>query len=96
MTTKYTLAKIALCFALLLMGASLAKAQTPAIPHKRLPLLFEENRGQSDPAVRYLSHGRNYSLFLTKSGVFFSHTDPKRKRGVNLKMRFVKIGRAHV
>ncbi len=29
------------------------------------PLSFEENRGQTDPAVRFLSRGDGYSLFLT-------------------------------
>jgi uncharacterized protein (TIGR03437 family) len=31
-----------------------------------LPLWFEENRGQSHPAVRYLSRGRGYAFFLTR------------------------------
>src|SRR5689334_5616406 len=31
----------------------------------RLPLSFEANRGQADPAARFLSHGANYTLFLT-------------------------------
>ncbi len=31
----------------------------------RLPLSFEPNRGQSDPSVRFLSHGAGYTLFLT-------------------------------
>jgi Thrombospondin type 3 repeat len=30
-----------------------------------LPLLFEENRGQADPAVRYLARGAGYRLFLS-------------------------------
>ena len=31
----------------------------------QLPLSFEANRGQTDGAVRFLSRGRGYSLFLT-------------------------------
>lgn len=31
----------------------------------RVPMRFEENRGQSDPRVRFVSRGANYSLFLT-------------------------------
>ena len=31
----------------------------------KLPLSFEVNQGQSDPQVRFLSHGSGYSLFLT-------------------------------
>lgn len=30
-----------------------------------LPLRFESNHGQSDPHVRFLSHGAGYTLFLT-------------------------------
>ena len=31
----------------------------------KLPLSFEPNLGQSDPRVRFLSHGAGYTLFLT-------------------------------
>ena len=31
----------------------------------RLPLSFEANQGQTDSRVRFLAHGRGYSLFLT-------------------------------
>ena len=31
----------------------------------RLPLSFEPNQGQTDPTVKFLSHGRGYKLFLT-------------------------------
>lgn len=31
----------------------------------RLPMGFQENEGQTDPAVRFLSHGQGYELFLT-------------------------------
>jgi hypothetical protein len=33
--------------------------------YANLPQRFEPNRGQSDPRVDYLSHGRDYSLFLS-------------------------------
>jgi hypothetical protein len=33
----------------------------------KLPLSFEENQGQSEGRVRYLSRGNGYSLFLTSS-----------------------------
>lgn len=33
----------------------------------KLPLSFEENRGQTDPTVKFLSRGDGYSLFLTPS-----------------------------
>src|SRR5262245_37374359 len=31
----------------------------------KLPLTFEENRGQTDPHVRFLSRGSGYALFFT-------------------------------
>ena len=31
----------------------------------RLPLSFEVNQGQSDPAVKYLAHGPGFTLWLT-------------------------------
>lgn len=34
-------------------------------PFASLPLLFEENRGQVDPTVRYLARGPGYQVFLT-------------------------------
>jgi len=33
--------------------------------YAKLPLSFEPNRGQADPTVKFLSHGRGYGLFLT-------------------------------
>ena len=33
----------------------------------QLPLSFEANRGQTDPAVKFLSRGPGYSLFLTST-----------------------------
>ena len=41
----------------------LSKQQNLAFGH--LPLSFEVNRGQTDSKVRFLAHGRGYSLFLT-------------------------------
>src|SRR2546422_10756929 len=31
----------------------------------KLPLMFEVNRGQTDPQVKFLSRGPGYTLFLT-------------------------------
>lgn len=33
-----------------------------------VPLHFEPNRGQSDPRVEYLAHGRGFGLYLTGTG----------------------------
>ncbi len=37
----------------------------PVQPLSNLPLYFEENRGQTDSRVKFLSRGRGYTLFLT-------------------------------
>ena len=37
----------------------------------RAPLAFEENRGQTDPRVRFLARGKGYTLFLTGDGAAF-------------------------
>lgn len=37
-----------------------------------LPLAFEHNQGQTDSRVKYLAHGRGYTLFLTGSDVVFA------------------------
>ena len=33
-----------------------------------IPLHFEPNRGQSDPRVEYLAHGRGFGLYLNRTG----------------------------
>jgi hypothetical protein len=60
----------------LLTGAALSPAQAQpraegaarvrlAEAYGRLPLAFEENRGQTDGQVRFFSRGQGYGLFLT-------------------------------
>ena len=46
-------------------------AATTPVSHP-LPVQFEENLGQTDPAVRFLSRGPNYTLFLTPGEVVMS------------------------
>lgn len=57
----------------------------------KLPMSFEENRGQADPAVRFLARGPGYSLFLTPTETMLTltardipastkPTDPQRPR----------------
>lgn len=52
-------------------GGALAAASGPEVraraieDYGRLPLAFEENLGQADPRVRFLTHGKGYTLFLT-------------------------------
>ncbi len=42
-----------------------AKQAAIAQDYGKLPLSFEANQGQADPQVRFLAHGRGYSLLLT-------------------------------
>jgi hypothetical protein len=51
-----------------------------------LPLAFEPNQGQTDPAVKYVVHGSQYTLFLTASEAVFAmptrrQVDPGVKAG---------------
>jgi uncharacterized protein (TIGR03437 family) len=43
--------------------------QKPAPPSQ--PLSFEANQGQTDPAVKFLSRGNGYALFLTRDSAVF-------------------------
>src|SRR2546421_11634981 len=51
-------------FALPAAGATDARLSET---YGKLPLHFEANRGQTDKAVRFLSRGAGYSLYLTPS-----------------------------
>ncbi|MBC8164625.1 MAG: SBBP repeat-containing protein [Bryobacteraceae bacterium] len=55
----------------LLKGGDEAKAVDQ---YGKLPLSFEENRGQTDQSVRYLSRGNGYTLFLTDKDAVLSLT----------------------
>ena len=61
-------------FALCVCAASLLAAPAPDAlsPAKtqvaRLPLRFEENRGQAPPAVRYVARAATYNLQMTATG----------------------------
>ena len=43
----------------------------------KLPLTFEENRGQVDPRVKFVSHGAGYTLFLTPDEAVLSVSEGK-------------------
>ena len=47
------------------------KAQA-LVNYAKLPLSFEENRGQSDARVKFLSHGSDYSILLAPSEVLLN------------------------
>ncbi|MGD0908065.1 MAG: choice-of-anchor D domain-containing protein, partial [Candidatus Acidiferrales bacterium] len=46
-------------------SASPAALQAARVSFAKLPLSFEENRGQTDARVKFLSRAANYNLFLT-------------------------------
>jgi predicted extracellular nuclease len=50
-------------------ASQLAKARAQ---YGAMPIAFEENRGQTDAAVRFLSRGPGYGLFLTSSEAVLS------------------------
>lgn len=43
----------------------------------KLPLSFEGNEGQNDPAVRFIAHGPGYDLFLTATGAVLTLRQPR-------------------
>ena len=68
--------RIRICIALLLLVASgVAKFPVPTATdharlsenYARLPMRFEANQGQTDSAVKFLSRGHGYGLFLTST-----------------------------
>jgi hypothetical protein len=48
----------------------------------RLPLSFEANTGQADPAVRFLTRGQGYTLFLTPAEAVLSLSGPQHGSAV--------------
>jgi hypothetical protein len=54
----------------------------------KLPLSFERNQGQSDAAVKFLSRGKGYTLFLTPTNAVFSLRNTEKKTSV-LRMNLV-------
>jgi len=62
--------------------------------YRGLPLIFEANAGQTDPAVKFLSRGPGYTLFLTPTEAALAlirspaDADPARK-GTLLRMKLV-------
>jgi uncharacterized protein (TIGR03437 family) len=52
-------------------------------PKSHLPLVFEPNRGQSDPRVQFLARGPGYRLFLSSREAVFDSP------GGNMRLQFV-------
>jgi len=51
---------------------TLGKPQSAAASYGKLPTTFEDNVGQTDPQVKFLSRGSGYVVFLTAGGMVFS------------------------
>jgi hypothetical protein len=79
-----------LCFALIVSAAALGAAPSPLPAPARdadmaraeaalaqLPLRFEANAGQWDPAIRYAAHAGGYKLVFTAEGAMVSLPDAK-------------------
>jgi len=100
---KTGLAFLALSLVTGLPGAVLKKpakgsAEASAMNgYGKLPLSFEENRGQTDPQVRYLTRGSGYSLFLTRRDAVLavSSMDEHRKTQTTaIRMSFADASKA--
>jgi hypothetical protein len=58
--------------------------------YDQLPLSFEANQGQTDPAVKFLSRGGSYNLFLTSSGAVLQlRGNTKGNEGAVLRMKLL-------
>ena len=74
----YTTApKIAGAAAGIAAGASTPPKQVWTSAYGKLPMAFEANQGQTDPQVRYLSHGNGYELFLTTDEAVLTLREPQ-------------------
>ena len=67
-----------ICLLLALANVGFGATASKPLPQKKpqaellsLPLSFEANRGQTDPAVKFLSRGDGYALFLTADSAVF-------------------------
>jgi hypothetical protein len=60
----------------------------------RLPMGFAPNQGQADGRVRFLSHGRGYSLFLTSTEAVFALKSPARHEASERALRERAMGRS--
>ncbi|HEY1463463.1 MAG TPA: SBBP repeat-containing protein, partial [Terriglobales bacterium] len=50
-------------------GADAARVRAA---YAQLPLIFEQNQGQTDSQVKFLAHGNDYGLFLTRNAAVLS------------------------
>jgi len=62
-------------------NASSGERERVSRDYGKLPLSFEANQGQSDGEVRFLSHGKGYSVFLAKKEMVLALAREKRCSG---------------
>lgn len=81
----------------ILVGLAASAAAAPDVrlaeSYGKLPLQFEANQGQTDPAVRFLSRGPGYSLYLTAGEAVLMLAKPKTQDSVALRMNLVGAAR---
>jgi hypothetical protein len=74
------------CALVALFGIALPlAAQSPKGQFLKSPLVFEPNRGQADPAVKFLSHANGHSVFLRETDAVFAFANP----AITVRMKLV-------
>ncbi|CBE68996.1 MAG: hypothetical protein F9K13_11270 [Candidatus Methylomirabilis oxygeniifera] len=59
-------------------GFNTATEANPGAAYGKLPIYFEANHGQTDPQVKFLARGQNYTIFLTDTRAILVLRPPKR------------------
>ena len=78
----------ALGLAWLFVMSVAAAQQSASRDYGRLPLVFEPNRGQADPAVKFLARTQGGTLFLTEREAVLA-----RRGSAPVRMRLVGAGK---
>src|SRR5262245_6503907 len=63
----------------------LAAPPNSAVSSSSLPLVFEENRGQADPRVKFLARGAGHVLFITTAEAVLA--DRRTGQAVRMRLR---------
>ena len=98
MRSSFLALAAALAFSSQTQAAQPARAAAVPTDYGKLPLSFEANRGQTASAVKFISHGNGYSLFLTgkEAVLVLSKGDPNHAKGTGFSpyIQHSKLGRA--
>jgi uncharacterized repeat protein (TIGR01451 family) len=65
---------------------------TNHVNYAKLPLIFEQNQGQADSQVRFLSRGQGYALFLTPSEAVLKMAAPRSRVPEAVVLRLKLLG----